>query len=144
VSLELLSYEKPSVILYHISRTAFLLQRFFRKVKYITLVNLLAARDPFPKTVQSYDPASPDADEVPFPEYLTCEDRSAQLADHVIGWLTDPARRDRCRDRLRQLKRAFAASGASRNAAAQILDQLSGSVRQESSRRHRRAVRRAG
>ncbi len=39
VSLELLYHTKPSVILYHISRLAFFLQRFFRKVRYITLVN---------------------------------------------------------------------------------------------------------
>ena len=38
---------KPTVILYHISRLAYFVQSFFRKVKYITLVNLLTAEDVF-------------------------------------------------------------------------------------------------
>ena len=41
VSLELLYHTKPTVILYYISRLAFFVQTFFRKVRYITLVNLL-------------------------------------------------------------------------------------------------------
>ncbi len=62
VSLELLHHATPTVILYWISRTAYFVQRFFRKVKYITLVNLLAGDG--------------RGEEI-FPEYLTCEDRSA-------------------------------------------------------------------
>ena len=42
VSLELLYHATPTVILYWISRLAYFVQGFFRKVKYITLVNLLA------------------------------------------------------------------------------------------------------
>ena len=44
VSLELLYHTTPTVILYWISRPAYIVQGFFRKVKYITLVNLLAGR----------------------------------------------------------------------------------------------------
>ena len=51
VSLELLYHTTPTVILYHISRLAFFVQRFFRKVRYITLVNLLTTDDLFPKRV---------------------------------------------------------------------------------------------
>ena len=51
VSLELLYHTKPSVILYYISPLAFFLQKFFRKVRYITLVNLLVTDDLFPKKV---------------------------------------------------------------------------------------------
>ena len=42
VSLELLYHEKPTVVVYWVSRTAMRIQRFFRKSRYITLVNLLA------------------------------------------------------------------------------------------------------
>ena len=42
VSLELLYHTTPTVILYWIDRFAYFVQSFFRKVKYITLVNLLA------------------------------------------------------------------------------------------------------
>ena len=42
VSLELLHYAVPTVILYWISRPAYFVQGLFRKSKYITLVNLLA------------------------------------------------------------------------------------------------------
>ena len=51
VSLELLYHTKPTVILYYISPLAFFLQKFFRKVRYITLVNLLVTDDLFPKKV---------------------------------------------------------------------------------------------
>ena len=94
VSLELLYHAKPSVILYYISRLAFFVQSFFRKVRYITLVNLLVTDDLFPKRVATYDPQRPGRRErVLMPEYLTCEDKSPQVAEHVIEWLTDPAKR---------------------------------------------------
>ena len=64
VSLELLYHATPTVILYWISRSAYFVQGFFRKAKYITLVNLLAGED--------------EGREV-FPEYLTCQDRSAEI-----------------------------------------------------------------
>lgn len=47
VSLELLYHQKPTVILYRIGRTAYWVQDIMRQVKYITLVNLLAARQIF-------------------------------------------------------------------------------------------------
>ncbi len=47
VSLELLYHAKPSAILYRISRLGYVVQWMFRKVRYITLVNLLTAPDPF-------------------------------------------------------------------------------------------------
>ena len=60
VSLELLYHTKPTVILYYISRFAYFVQTFFRKVRYITLVNLLTATDLFPKRVATYDPERSD------------------------------------------------------------------------------------
>jgi lipid-A-disaccharide synthase len=89
VSLELLAQAKPTVILYWISPLAYAVQQRFRRVKYITLVNLLRAKELYPRDLTPYDPAAPDADEALFPEYLTCRDRSAEIARHVVSWLTD-------------------------------------------------------
>ena len=75
VSLELLYHHKPTVIHYQISRTAFAVQRFFRKVRFITLVNLLASDDRYCQRGEAYDPSR---DRVPFPEYLTSDDRSGR------------------------------------------------------------------
>ena len=77
VSLELLYHTKPTVILYYISRLAMFVQTFFRKVRYITLVNLLVTDDLFPKRVASLRSETIPIDaKVLMPEYLTCEDRS--------------------------------------------------------------------
>ena len=124
VSLELLYQTKPTVILYCISRVAFFVQRYFRKVKYITLVNLLNTDDLFPANLTPYDPAQPDADRVLYPEYLTCEDKSAQIAAHVIEWLTDPVKRQGRVAELQRLKTEVAAGGATRRAAEYILEAL--------------------
>jgi lipid-A-disaccharide synthase len=126
VSLELLYYGKPTVILYWISRTAFFVQKFFRKVKYITLVNLLTADELHPRDVTPYDPSQPDADRVLFPEYLTCEDKSGQIARHVIEWLFNPAKRAALVARLAELRSQVAYGGASCRAAEYILRALAG------------------
>jgi lipid-A-disaccharide synthase len=102
VSLELLYHAKPTVILYRVSRLAYLVQGFFRQAKYITLVNLLA-------------------NEMLFPEYLTCEDRSAEIAGHVIEWLSKPEVRCGRVAALERLRLQVAHPGASRRAAEIIL-----------------------
>ena len=121
VSLELLYHCKPSAILYQVSRFGFFVQSIFRKVRYITLVNLLTADDPFGERAAGiYDPEDPRDKHVLMPEYLTCQDRTWQLADHVTEWLTDEARhRERCRQ-LESLKERVAQGGASRRAAEYI------------------------
>jgi lipid-A-disaccharide synthase len=124
VSLELLHHAKPTVILYWITRTAFQVQRWFRKVKYITLVNLLTTDEIFPKDVTPYDPNQADADRVLFPEYLTYEDKSVQIADHVIQWLTQPERRQALIARLEALRAKVAHGGASKQAAEYILNAI--------------------
>jgi lipid-A-disaccharide synthase len=124
VSLELLYHTTPTVILYWITRTAYFVQRFFRKVKYITLVNLLVTDELFPKDLTPFDPAQKDADRVLFPEYLTCEDKSAEIAAHVVEWLTEPARRQARIAELARLKAEVAHGGASRRAAEYILNVL--------------------
>jgi lipid-A-disaccharide synthase len=129
VSLELLYHTKPTVILYWISRTAYFVQKFFRKVKYITLVNLLTADELYPQDLTPFDPSQPDAERVLFPEYLTCEDKSAEIAEHAIEWLRDPARRAARVAQLAELKARVAHGGASARAAEYILGALAGCVK---------------
>jgi lipid-A-disaccharide synthase len=124
VSLELLYHTKPSVILYYVSPLAFFVQRFFRKVRYITLVNLLVTDDLFPKKVATYDPLDPVDAKVLMPEYLTCEDKSGQLAEHVVEWLTDPAKRATKIAQLAELKAQVGYGGASMRAADYMLREL--------------------
>ncbi len=126
VSLELLYHEKPTVILYAVSRTGFFLQKHFRTVKYITLVNLFAADDLFPKRVTPYDPQAPGAERVPFPEYVTCGDESERIADHLVEWLTDDYKLEARIAQLKELGEQHARPGASTRAAEYILTTLTG------------------
>ncbi len=122
VSLELLHHVKPTVILYWISRPAYFAQRFFRKVKYITLVNLLSTGELYAEDLTPFNPSQDDAEKVLFPEYLTCEDKSVQIASHVIEWLTDPSKRQSRVAELARLKAEVAHGGASSRAAEYILE----------------------
>jgi lipid-A-disaccharide synthase len=124
VSMELLYHVKPTVVHYRISPLAYAVQKRFRKVKYITLVNLLSTGELYPTDLEPYDPAQADADKVLFPEYLTCEDKSANLAGHIIQWLTDPAVLGRQVAALEALKAEVAHGGASAKAADYILRTL--------------------
>ncbi len=124
VSLELLYQTKPTVILYWITPLAYAVQKRFRKVKYITLVNLLTTNELFPADTTPYDPESADAQQALFPEYLTCENKSVQIAKHAITWLTKAEERQCLVDRLAQLKAEVGHGGASSMGAAYILDQL--------------------
>ena len=124
VSLELLYHMTPSVILYHISGVAFFVQRFFRKVRYITLVNLLTTDDLFPRRVAVYDPNDPVDAGVLMPEYLTYEDKSREVAGHVIEWLTEPDRRAARVSQLAAVKERVGNGGASCRAAEYLLAEL--------------------
>lgn len=124
VSLELLYHQKPSVILYRVSRFAYQLQKYFRTVRYITLVNLLTADDPFPGKATVYDRNDPADSHVLMPEYLTCEDKTSQVAEHVVEWLTRPTIREELSQKMRDLSTQLAAGGASERAAEYILNQL--------------------
>lgn len=124
VSLELLYHTKPTVIQYRITRMANVLQRHFRKVRYITLVNLLTTSDLFQDRPAVFDPDSPDDAHVLMPEYLSCEDRSTDVSRHVVQWLTDePARHDLVA-RMAELREKVAQGGASERAAEYIVDAL--------------------
>lgn len=124
VSLELLYHTKPTAILYHVSPFAYWMQGFFRRVRYITLVNLLTAEELFPERVGQYQPGDPADAHVLMPEYLTCQDPSDALATHAIEWITDPAARDALVRRMQLLREQVGAGGASQRAAAYLLETL--------------------
>lgn len=121
VSLELLFHARPTVVLYWVGRVAYRVQGWFRKVKYITLVNLLAAREIFVRRAADFDPHKQGSEEMLFPEYLTCEDRSGEMAAQIIRWLTDAEARRECVARLARLKARVAGGGAARKAAKYVL-----------------------
>ena len=125
VSLELLYRLKPTVISYRIGPFFDWLQRRFRHIKYITLVNLLATDDIFSKHVTPYDPAAPEHAGVLFPEYVSSGDMSPQIARHVIEWLTDETARETLRTRLADLQQREGQPGATERAAEYIVAQLS-------------------
>ncbi len=125
VSLELMYYAKPSVIHYRLNRRMYYFAKtFMLRVKYMTLVNLLACEDRFDMSHVPYDPSQPGAELVPFPEYPTASDKSSQLATHVVQWLTDAAEYRRRVDQLVALRSQFCETGATRTAAGYILDHL--------------------
>ncbi|MEZ6068817.1 MAG: lipid-A-disaccharide synthase [Pirellulales bacterium] len=126
VSLELLYHGKPTVINYQISRLAFAVQKRFRKVKYITLVNLLACDRLPTRDLRPYQPGDPADADVLFPEYLTYEDRSREIAAHAIRWLTDRDEYDRTVGRMSQLCARYGKGGATGRAAAYIAGRLDG------------------
>ena len=131
VSLELLYHTKPAAILYQISRVGYAVQRVFRKVRYITLVNLLTTDDPFSDhSAGIYDPTDPRDQHVLMPEYLTMGDRTPDLAAHVVQWLTEPQAYASCQQALTTLKDRVAQGGASERAADYITNLANGFAKQ--------------
>lgn len=127
VSLELLYHTKPTVIVYYVSPLAYWVQKQFRRVRYITLVNLLTA----PRLVSAgragvYDPLDPRDTHVLMPEYLTCHDPSDALASHVVQWLTNPDQRTQLVARMDELKAKVGHGGASHRACDYLLAHLEG------------------
>ena len=117
VSIELLAFAKPAVVYYRVGRFALWFSRFFRRVKYISLVNLLAA-DAAGRSIFCEGRRAPaelsarDLEPVLFPELLTGRDRSADAARFLLGWLTDPAALEAARARLAALRARVASDGA--------------------------------
>jgi len=107
VSLELLHHTKPSIILYRTSRLAFRMQHYFRNARYITLVNLLATDNIERDRGHEYDPDDPSCEKVPMPEYLTCEDRTEDIARRLIQLLTDSTAREAIQSRLSEPQNTF-------------------------------------
>lgn len=124
VSLELLNYTRPTVISYRVSRFGWLAQWLFRCVKYITLVNLLAVKDPFRRFNREFRPGTPEAAEVIFPEYLACHDRSAWIAGDILRWLEDEREWNAAVMRLEEIKSRVALPGAAEKAAKEIRERI--------------------
>jgi lipid-A-disaccharide synthase len=130
VSLELMYHRKPTVIVYKIARWAMLVQALLIRVRFITLVNLIAAQDIRRKTWRPYNPDDPDqAEENPaelavMPEYLTSGNPSRQMARHIITWFQRPDARQSVVQRLDELANQIAKPGATAKAADYIFSQL--------------------
>ena len=103
VSLELMYRRTPAAIVYRLKRFDLKVARRFMKVPFITLVNLLAKEEVYP-------------------EFLTDRDPSTGVAETVIGFLTDPARRRAVTDRLDELCTEVARPGACAAAARFLLE----------------------
>lgn len=98
VSLELMFRAKPTVIVYRMAPLALWLARRLVKLRYFTLVNLLA-------------------NEEIFPEIATSCDESERIAAHLMDWLTDPVGYTRLVNQISQLRDRFARPGACAHAA---------------------------
>lgn len=106
VSLELLYFNTPSVVVYHVNW-------FWHKIfipimvhtPYVTLVNLLAGRRIFP-------------------EFVGPQDNSARIAGIVSHWLLNEEKRKQTTDLMQKLKRLYASPGASDSAARYIVERV--------------------
>jgi lipid-A-disaccharide synthase len=124
VSLELLAARVPTVIVYRISGLAHVVQSRFRHARFITLVNLLAAREPVGPTRPAWLPpreVAPADPEAIFPEYLAVQDPSGHVAGHVVDWLTRPESRAAVVARLEEVARPVAGGGSADRAAEAVL-----------------------
>ena len=128
VSLELMHYRKPTVIVYKIKPLIYAAQALLLRTKYITLVNLIAAKDIAKKTWRPTDPDSgtEDARGMIMPEYLSTGDVSKPAAYQVIKWLKNPELMQEKIDHLDRLANQYAKSGAVDQAADYILQTLGG------------------
>ncbi|MCH2570734.1 MAG: lipid-A-disaccharide synthase [Planctomycetes bacterium] len=113
VSLELLSDAKPTVIVYKVSASARWAARKLMHCPYITLVNLLAAEELYP-------------------EFLTDNDPSQEVSEHLYRWLSDVEFYKSTVDKLIRLREQYAHAGASRRAAGYIVDTLNRSAKTSS------------
>ena len=126
VSLELMYHQKPTVVLYHMSKLLYKYAKFMVNVRYITLVNLLASSQPFVSLERDWHPDDPECEDIPMPEYPTCTDKSAEIARHVIQWLNEAESYDESVAQLATLSEMYGHPGASQRAAVFILESLTG------------------
>jgi lipid-A-disaccharide synthase len=123
VSMELLHHRKPTVIVYKIKRLFMVAFAFLFQTQFITLVNLIAAKDIRKKTWGPYDPDSSQSDAAVMPEYLTTGDPSKKVARWLTRWLTDDRAHRDCVAELDALASRYALPGATNRAADYILKQ---------------------
>jgi lipid-A-disaccharide synthase len=102
VSLELMYRRKPGVIVYRLRRFDRKIAGAFMKVRFISLVNLLAGKEVYP-------------------EFLTDRDPSKGVSARIIDWLDDEKERDVVKRELDELCDRVARPGACARAAAFIL-----------------------
>lgn len=105
VSLEMMYRRTPAVIVYRMKRLSLWLARRLVKIRYITLVNLLA-------------------DEAIFPEFPTATDPSDEVAVKLLELLNDPVRAQKVRNKLDELCQSVAKPGACAAAAQMIRDMV--------------------
>ncbi|MDR1493332.1 MAG: hypothetical protein LBT05_11515 [Planctomycetaceae bacterium] len=107
VTMELLANRVPTVVYYRVGKIGHFAQRFFRRSRYITLVNLLGLEFftseslYFPEN-QRIIPAYPterDFDAMLFPEFLTPFDASDETAECLLD-LLDPQNYAHCKNQL--------------------------------------------
>lgn len=124
VSLELLEARVPTVIVYRIGGFAYVVQSWLRRARFITLVNLLACREPIGPVrpvvaaPRSVPPADPEA---VYPEYLAVADPTERVAGHVVEWLTDAEAFGRVRTRIESVAATVARPGSAARAAAAVV-----------------------
>lgn len=114
VSIELLSLCKPTVILYRIGKPQNFALRFLKRVKYITLTNLLAiSRVPgetpfYPKGefAKQTEHTARERALMLFPEFISPNDRSDEAATILTDWFLDAASRNRRIAELEALRQA--------------------------------------
>ena len=128
VSLELMYYQKPTVVLYHMSKTLYRYAKWMVNIRYMTLVNLIASSRPFEPLSRAWHPDDPDCEDIPMPEYPTCTDKSVDVAKHVIQWLNDRQVYEESVAQLGTLSEMYGHPGASQRAAVFILESLTGTT----------------
>jgi lipid-A-disaccharide synthase len=124
VSLQLLAERKPTVVYFQLTRLQWCIKQLLMRVKYITLVNLLATEEIRRWDWRTFDPDATDAERVPMPEYLTTAPCPAKLAAHVLRWIDDPKSRADVVDALDAVARRVVHPGATRRATDFILRML--------------------
>jgi lipid-A-disaccharide synthase len=98
VGLELLYAKKPSAVVYKVSHLDMGIVKLLMTTPYISLVNILAAKELFP-------------------EFLSAECQARAVADHVLKWLHDKAAYETICAELAELKHRVARPGACARAA---------------------------
>ena len=66
------------------------------------------------------------------PEYPTCTDKSDEVAQHIVDWLTDEQQYQETVSQLATLSEMYGHPGASQRAATFILESLTGQSRRTS------------
>jgi lipid-A-disaccharide synthase len=108
VSLELLARTTPAVVVYRVNRALNWFARFMLTCRYVSLPNLIADRPVMPEFVRIGDPRP----------------AIAAMTDVLHHWLTDRDEYLRQKSELARLRALVGGAGATKNAAAAILNWL--------------------